>query len=157
MVSDGSGLFSTAFGLPMHPLVVHAVVVLLPISAVGLILVLARPRWRTPFGYLALAGLLVGGAATLAAKESGEALASRVGLPQQHANLGSALTFVTFWLIVCALGWFVASGVKGARWWLSIVLAIAAGALAVTTSVLTIAAGHTGASAVWASRVAALR
>jgi len=153
VVTDAGGLFDTIMGLPVHPLVVHFAVVLLPLSAIGLIIVMLRPTWRTPFGYLALGGLLVGGGATLAAKESGEALADRVGLPQQHANLGSLLTYLAFALIVSALAWFIVAGARGSRWWVTMVLAIVTTALAVAVSILTVVVGHTGATAAWASRI----
>lgn len=154
LATESGGPFDTIMGLPVHPLVVHFAVVLLPLSALALIIVMVRPKWRTPYGYLALAGLVIGAAATLAAKESGEALAERVGLPQQHANLGSVLTYLAFALIVCAIAWFVVAGVRGARWWLTVILAIAATALALAVSVMTVLVGHTGATAVWAGRIA---
>ncbi|HSU11443.1 MAG TPA: DUF2231 domain-containing protein, partial [Pseudonocardia sp.] len=40
----------TVDGIPAHPLVVHAVVVLLPLAAVATLLVVARPVWRRQLG-----------------------------------------------------------------------------------------------------------
>ena len=40
---------NTLFGLPAHPLIVHAAVVLLPIAAIALIVVAAIPRARKPY------------------------------------------------------------------------------------------------------------
>lgn len=42
------------FGLPIHALVVHAVVVLLPLSGLAALALVAMPRWRRPYGPLAL-------------------------------------------------------------------------------------------------------
>ncbi len=35
LVAEESGLFDTVFGLPLHPLAVHAAVVLVPLAALG--------------------------------------------------------------------------------------------------------------------------
>lgn len=45
-------MFDLVNGLPVHPLVVHAVVVLLPLAIVGTILVAVRPTWRRAYGPL---------------------------------------------------------------------------------------------------------
>ena len=39
-------MFDTVLGLPVHALVVHAVVVLVPLAAAGLVVVALRPSWR---------------------------------------------------------------------------------------------------------------
>ena len=44
------------FGLPAHPLVVHAAVVLLPMAAIATVVVAAVPRWRRPYAPLAFVG-----------------------------------------------------------------------------------------------------
>ena len=43
-------MFDLINGLPVHPLVVHAVVVLLPLAALGTIALAVRPAWRRPYG-----------------------------------------------------------------------------------------------------------
>lgn len=43
---EPTGELFTVFGLPAHPLVVHAVVVLLPLAAVAAIAAALVPRWR---------------------------------------------------------------------------------------------------------------
>ena len=47
-------MFDTVLGLPVHPLVVHAVVVLVPLSAVGAVAIALVPRWRERYGVLVL-------------------------------------------------------------------------------------------------------
>ncbi|MEV4388804.1 DUF2231 domain-containing protein, partial [Micromonospora sp. NPDC049580] len=42
----------TVNGLPLHPLVVHAVVVLLPLAALGVAALAVRPSWRGRYGGL---------------------------------------------------------------------------------------------------------
>lgn len=40
----------TLFGLPLHPLVVHAAVVLLPLAALGAIVIAVSERARKRYG-----------------------------------------------------------------------------------------------------------
>ena len=59
------------FGLPAHPLVVHAAVVLLPIAAIATVVVAAVPRWRRPYALLAFVVALAAAGAIWLAQESG--------------------------------------------------------------------------------------
>jgi hypothetical protein len=84
-------MFDVINGLPLHPLVVHAVVVLLPLGILGTIAMAVRPGWRHHYGWLAVA---VTAAATVlipVATSSGEDLEKRVGDPGEHAELGDQL------------------------------------------------------------------
>ncbi len=145
-------------GLPVHALVVHAVVVLMPLSAIGLIAIVIVPRWRATFGWLVLAGLLIGTVSAFIAKQSGQSLADRVGLPQQHSSFGDKLPWLCLALFVVAAVWFWlqradarAEG-EGPRA-VTRVLAVVSAVLALGAIALTIATGHTGAIAVWEGRV----
>ncbi|MFH5824402.1 DUF2231 domain-containing protein [Georgenia sp. AZ-5] len=100
-------MFDVVQGLPLHVLVVHAVVVLIPLAAVGTIAVAAVPRWRRPYApvvaLLATAALAVIPVAT----RSGLALMRRVGPPDgAHQALGQQLFWyvlplaVLLWLLV---------------------------------------------------------
>ncbi len=155
-----SGPFDLITGIPVHPLVVHAAVVLLPLAALALIAIVLIPRWRGTFGWLVLAGLFIGAGATFAAKESGEALAARVGLPQAHANWGDRLPLVAMLLLIVGAIWLwrarESSGTSPDRGSvLTTVLGVAAIVLAVTAIGLTIVVGHSGAEAVWQGRIPA--
>ncbi len=86
-----SGIFDTIGGLPVHPLIDHAVIMLIPISAIALIVIYFVPKWRKPYGWLTMAALAGGAFAAVIAKESGEALAARVGLPVEHQQLANIL------------------------------------------------------------------
>lgn len=79
-------LLTGILGLPTHPLVVHFSVVLLPLSALSLLIAVVWRWWRIRFAGLSVAGLLVATGATVLAKESGERLAEVVGTPQEHAE-----------------------------------------------------------------------
>jgi hypothetical protein len=69
----------TVDGIPAHPLVVHAVVVLLPLAAVGTLLVVARPAWRRQLGVWVLLLALGGVAAVPIAAQTGEQLEHAIG------------------------------------------------------------------------------
>ena len=45
----------TVFGVPLHPLVNHAAVVLVPLAVLGTLLITVVPRWRTVYGWLVVA------------------------------------------------------------------------------------------------------
>jgi uncharacterized membrane protein len=157
--AESAGPLDLILGLPVHPLVVHFAVVLLPLAALALIAIVIVPKWRQPFGWVVLAGLLVGTGASLLAKESGEAFAVRVGWPTEHANLGDRLPLVAMVLFVVAAVWFwlqrrqAKAGRKGSSV-LTVVVGVAACILAVAASVLTVLVGHSGAAAVWSERIA---
>lgn len=153
-----SGPFDLITGLPVHPLVVHFAVVLLPLAAIGLIVIVFVKKWQRTFGWLVLAGLFVGFGASFVSKESGEALAARMGLPAEHARWGDILPFVALALLVIAAVWFwlVRQAAKKPKDVSPIAVNLAAGAavvLAVIAVGMTIVVGHTGAEAAWQGRV----
>ena len=50
-----TAVFDLINGVPIHPLVVHAVVVLLPLAVLGTIAIVVRPAWRLRYGPLVVA------------------------------------------------------------------------------------------------------
>lgn len=93
-------MFDLINGIPWHPLVVHAVVVLLPLATIGTLAIAVRPRWRVTYGPLVVAAAVVATALTLVATSSGESLARRVGNPAEHAELGEQLIWFAIPLVV---------------------------------------------------------
>lgn len=165
------GIFDTIAGLPVHPLVVHAAVVLLPLGAFGVLVLLVVARWRLRFGWLTLAALAAGVGASVVAEQSGEALARRVGMPREHAEWGERLPPVAVMLFVVALVWFLlvrraasrarraavpgGGGPSSGGGTATTVAGFLAGLLAVATLGVTVLVGHSGATAVWSGRIAA--
>jgi Predicted membrane protein (DUF2231) len=84
----------TIGGLPAHPILVHAVVVLLPLAALGGLIIALRARWRRRFGPAVLLLTAVGVAAVPLATTTGNQL--KAVLPpnaaiNRHADLGNNL------------------------------------------------------------------
>lgn len=153
-----TSFFDSIAGLPVHPLAVHAAVVLLPLAALGLLVLLIVRRWRRPFGPLTVAGLAAGALAAFVAKESGEALADHVGRPEAHAALGILLPPLALALFVVATLWFwldrrAAQAGPRSRSAASTVSGALAAVLAAATVAATVLVGHSGATAVWAGTV----
>ena len=96
-------MFDLFNGLPVHPLVVHGVVVLLPLAVLGTIAIVVRPRWRRSFGPLVVGCAAVATALLPVATSSGEALEKRVGDPGAHADLGDQLIWFAIPMLVLAL------------------------------------------------------
>jgi uncharacterized membrane protein len=141
-------------GLPLHPLIVHLAVVMLPLSALGAIAIAFRPAWSKRFGLIVVAGALVGAATALISRSSGQELALQVGAPADHVNYGNLLPVVAivFFAVVTTF-WLLDRGIPGNRR-RSLGLRILAGVVvlvSVGTIALTALTGHSGAEAVWGS------
>jgi hypothetical protein len=95
------------FGLPLHVLVVHAVVVLLPISVLGAIVVTVVPRLRERWGWPAVALAIVATACIPVATSSGEGLEHRLPRTpalETHTHLGDELLPFAALMTIALLG-----------------------------------------------------
>ena len=156
MDSRSGGLFDLITGLPAHPLVVHAVVIMIPLAVVMLIAALILPKARGVLRVLAVVFSFVGAASAWVAEQSGEALENRVGYPGEHAELGEIVTPLSVGLFLATLLWAVSSSAATPRWRLiSRLLAVVALGVGVAAVVFTVLAGHSGAAATWEGRVVA--
>lgn len=146
--------------LPVHTLVVHFAVVMLPLSAIALVAIILVPKWRGAFVWAAMVGLVIGTGAAFISKESGEQLADRIGRPAEHARWGDLLPYVGVLLLVTAVVWLwlerrAARADRPGRplgSGLQLVVGLIAILLAAASIAMTIVVGHTGAAAVWESR-----
>lgn len=146
-------------GLPLHPLINHVVAVLLPLSAIGIILLIALPKLRPAYSNLLLVTTITSAIAGVIAENSGEALANRVGSPGVHAEQGERLATVIVLLAILYVAWFVIqkkgikfrSADKVVKRSIEIGLVI----LAILSVILTIIVGHSGAAATWQDRIKA--
>jgi uncharacterized membrane protein YhaH (DUF805 family) len=82
-------------GMPLHPLLVHAVVVLLPLAAVGSILIALYPKWRRRYWLPVLVLAVLGIGAVPITQQAGEELYNTIkGSPPglaHHRDLGNGL------------------------------------------------------------------
>ena len=146
-------MFDTVFGLPVHVLVVHAVVVLLPLMSVATLVWAFTPRLGPAVGWTLVAGNAVTTALAFVAKVSGEALQDRLGgaVAQQHAEAAELLPFMALAVLVAsALVQALRSTDVGVPMRLPAVLT---GVVVAVTLVWVARAGHSGSEAVWAEVV----
>lgn len=154
-------MFDLINGLPVHPLVVHAVVVLLPLAALGTIAICVVPRWRAAYGPVVTAFAVASVALLPVATSSGEALERRVGDPGRHAALGDQLIWFAIPLAVLALALTYLARRRAAGrpapgpHWLPTGVAVLAVVAALATAVQVYRVGDSGAKAVWSDQVKA--
>ncbi|WP_024288526.1 DUF2231 domain-containing protein [Cellulomonas sp. KRMCY2] len=153
-------MFDTIAGLPLHPLVVHATEVVVPLAALVLALAVLWPRFRRWAGYLPLG--LAAAAVVLVplSTQSGEAFEEQVAesaLVETHAALAETLLPWTIGLAVVAAAllvwhWNERTAAERRRpTWVPIVLLVAGLVVATGTTVQAVRIGHSGATAVWSS------
>jgi len=146
----------TAFGLPLHPLIVHGTVVIVPLAAVTVLLAVLWPRFRRWAGPLPAGLAVVGLVLVPLSTSSGENLERSVAetrLVERHAELGDQLLPVVAVLAVAAIGlWWAGRRERVASSWpkaavaVLVVLAVL-GSIGAAVQVVRI--GHSGAEAAW--------
>jgi hypothetical protein len=150
-------VFDKFMGLPLHVLVLHFAVVLLPLSATVTAAVFLRPEWRQKFAGPAVIlnlGMLV---LTFVTVQSGEALKDKLnpdnspkGPPSNdHEEYAQVLLWIMVALAVAAaVAWF-AGRTEGMLPAAAMGLALVVGGLAVAAAAMTVVTGHTGSDAKW--------
>lgn len=152
-----AAVFGSFDGLPIHALVVHAAVILVPVAALVGILFL-RPAWRMKLRWPLVAAAALATATVYVARESGEVLKESLGdglkdnkageIVEHHQDFGNLLwlwllVFLAVTIVVAlVLPRLTTPLVGGAA-------AIIVAALAVVVIVLTAYTGHQGSTAVW--------
>lgn len=161
-------MFDTIFGLPVHPLVVHAVVVLVPMAAAGAVVIALVPRWRATFAWIVVALTAAGTVSAFVAKQAGEALEDRVEdtlidttLLDTHTDAGETVPLFVLGMLVVLVAFVLYSRARdraaqrdGASGPASrdLIGTVLAGVLVLASILATfgvIRAGHTGSESVW--------
>ena len=135
---------------PAHPLVVHAAVVLLPLVALGAIVIVLSRRARERYGSLLAVGAVVAAVATIGARLSGEALAgttTATGTLGAHMFWGLIAPWPSTALALALIGYLLAG--RGTNRPLQLTLAVATVVLALGSLTVVAITGHLGATAVW--------
>ena len=157
-------------GLPLHPLVVHATVVLVPLAVLGALVIVLVPRARRRYGSLVVVTSVIATVCTVLAEQSGEALEHtlpRNPAIEAHAAAGD---YLKLWMapLMIAVAVFVlmhrradrtarleASGttaalaLAGRQRVLAIAVAVVTVVLALGTAAVVFQTGDLGARAVW--------
>jgi hypothetical protein len=152
-------MFDTILGLPVHALVIHVVVVLVPLGALGVVAMAVVPPWRQRFGFAVLAILTAGLVAVPVATRSGHKLDERLKAGgvvakqiKHHADMGKLVIYptVALWILAAALVLLDRRGRTGTPMVVVAVLAVlAAGAAAAQVTIT----GHLGSTAVWSCTI----
>lgn len=148
-------------GLPLHPLVVHAAVVLAPAAALAALLYAVVPAWRRALRHVAAALALVAALAVQVAVLSGNALREDVPALAQavvdHHDWGIRLVWSSWVLAaITVASWWVlpVAGVRGvgggsAGRFLRPALLVLQPVVALAVLWLAFRTGDSGARAVW--------
>lgn len=143
--------------MPAHPLFVHVPIVLIPLTAIGAILVAAWPWFRRNVGWVVVGVGAVAMVTTWLAKESGERLSELVDESdalQRHETFGQLLLIVSLPMFALLVVYLAAELVqRRAGQSVPSGLAIVLAALLVLSSLVALVqvtiVGHSGAQAVW--------
>jgi len=150
-------MFSTIFGLPAHPLFVHAVVVLVPLAALSALVVAVWPAARARYAPLALGVTTLALISVPLATHTGELLERHVrpsALVERHTGMADGL------LPFMALLWLAMAALIAARWlgthrgvgwarYLAGGAAVVAVAGAIASGVQVVRIGDSGSRAAW--------
>ncbi len=144
-------MFDTIGGLPVHALVVHAVVVLGPLAAVMLVAYTLKASWRRGLRWPTLALAAISAASAAVATSSGESLEERVGDPAfEHAekgDLAAVSIYVLFGVAVVVILFLLRVNAEASKMAaVSVVLALLAAGFSWFG---VFDAGHSGANSVW--------
>ena len=143
-----------AFGLPAHPLLLHAPVIFNPILALVSLAMVAKPAWRRRYGLAWGAFAVVALGSTVLTAGAGEAFIE--GRPRiddtlrNHADAAEALrlTMFIFTAVVLAVVAIDALGLRAPSALATVLTALVV-LLAVSAGFFTVRAGHLGATAAW--------
>jgi hypothetical protein len=156
-------VLDSLFGLPAHPLIVHAAVVLVPLAAIGTMAIAFWPSARRKIGWVVVGLALVGTISCYLATKSGEALQEnvpRTAAVADHAQEGDGASLFGAAVFVGAAAIMGIDEVRRRRIAAGQpddprlrTIGIAAGAIAIVLSLLggarIVQVGHSGAKAVW--------
>lgn len=150
-------MFDLIDGLPVHVLVLHATVVLLPLMSFVTVVVALVPRWRgTPAAVVAVVDAVLVGLTWVTA-ESGNELQVRLSqqanqvIAQEHGERGGILIWFAVALFGAALLTVLIARRGGFFAAVAIIVAVAVGA---GTTGWTIYTGDAGARSRWADQIA---
>ena len=111
-------MFEKVFGLPAHPLVVHAAVVLVPIAVLAAFAYVLVPRLRPKVGWVLALSAVSGAGAAVVAAETGDRLAKYLGGSEainEHGGFGLDTRNMAVLLAVVAVVLLVVDRIRNNR------------------------------------------
>ena len=148
---------TTITGIPAHALLVHAIVVLVPLTALLEILCAFWPAARRRFVWLVLALAAANLVLTPLTAEAGQWLYDRLGndspILQTHAERGGWMIYFSAALLLVAIALAILHWLEGrsekSRTVANVVVAIVALVVGVSSIITVVRIGDSGAHAVW--------
>jgi cytochrome b involved in lipid metabolism len=136
------------FGIPAHPLIIHAVVVLLPLSAIGMIAMILIPPFRGKVQKYFVSGtLIIATGSAFLAMQSGKTLSMVDSVSEYHQEWGTRTFYAALGLTALSALWlWLDTKPKSIYKTITGILVVIVSLAAVTATVL---AGHSGAESVW--------
>ena len=142
-------------GIPLHPLVVHATVVFVPLAVLATLVFAVMPRWRRGYGWLIVAVSLVALVLVPLTTRSGKRLRDglELGGPvlekiQEHEQMGDRVIWAVAPMFVFNLAAMLM--VRAGRPAREVtVVAVLGSVAALVALVLVVLTGHLGSQAVW--------
>lgn len=148
----------TVFGVPAHPLLIHIPVVLIPLTAVGVVVSAVRPRVLQQYGWLLVAAAVLAAAGAIGATLSGAQLFETYGEPEplrDHQRWGEITRALSVLLVLgTGLWWWYGRRTEG-RGALGWVLRLTVVVVSLATLAAVTVTGHLGAQSVWGDTAAA--
>ncbi|KGA20444.1 hypothetical protein GM50_1805 [freshwater metagenome] len=151
MVISG-GLFGSVAGLPLHPLVIHASIVLIPLVAIGALVMSYLPSFSRRYGKLILFTAFFAQISLFLAKVTGEAFEEILDKDMgNHAELGEIAPFTTLPMVALIyLRWRLdRSGATVGSVWVRRLTSLALIVASLTSIAVIVLVGHSGAESVW--------
>jgi len=142
----------TLAGLPLHPLLVHSAVVLVPLVAIGALVMSYLPSFSRRHGKIILILAVIAQVSVFLAKMSGEAFAEILDKNvEKHAELGEITPLVTLPMVILIyLRWRMDR--SGSTFGSVVIRRLTSVALVVASLIsiiVIVLVGHSGASSVW--------
>ncbi len=144
-------------GLPLHPLIIHAVVVLVPLAALGGIAISLLTWARKRYGSLVVVGAFGAAVSTYVAQLAGQnlynSLQQRSAALEFHASIGTQLLLWVILLFVGTVVLMLAQRLidqEKPRGRVALIAgAVLTVAMAIVCTVQVVRIGHAGSFAVW--------
>lgn len=136
------------FGIPAHPLIIHAVVVLLPLGALGMIAMILIPPFRGKVQkYFVVGTLIIATGSAFLATQSGKTLNLVNSVSEYHQEWGTRTLYAALALTVLSALWLWLDTKSQSIY--KVITGILVVIVSLTAITATVLAGHSGTESVW--------